>query len=278
MSFVRHLGLVLFFFVCALQSAQAARSVSAEDLIRKSGGDASIVELREAMRSGLEAVKAQGLPVDETFASAWNDAADAAFQPGKVLPRIAETLNGVFTQAEHDEIAAFYDSPLGARIVQFEKDGSSFKKQAEVTAYAQSLTSDPGKYASRMALYHQLDEAAGLTKISISIAMNMGIAIQAGMVAWGKLPMELSFDDIKREAEKQRPAISQQMAGALYASMAYIYKDVSQEDMLVYINFAKSPAGAKFMAAYFAAVDLALTEAGRDFGKRLAENFGRKPI
>ncbi|MDZ4789645.1 MAG: DUF2059 domain-containing protein [Hyphomicrobiales bacterium] len=278
MSFMRHFGLATLFLACALQTAQSAGDVSVEDLIKKSGGVASIAELPQAMRSGLEAVKAQGLPVDETFTSAWNDAADEAFQPAKVLPRIAETLNGVFTQAEHDEVAAFYDTPLGVRIVQFEKDGSSFQKQAEVTAYAQSLTSDPGKYASRMALYHQLDEAAGLTKISISLAMNMGVAIQAGMVASGKLPMELSFDDIKREAEKQRLAISQQMAGALYASMAYIYKDLSQEDMLVYINFAKSPAGAKFMAAYFAAVDLALTDASRDFGKRLAENFGRKPI
>ncbi len=278
MSFIRQLALSLILLAFAPHAAMSAEIISAEDLIKKSGGDASLADLQKAVRAGLETIKAQGLPVDEALSSAWNDAADDAFQPSKILPRMAETLTGVFSEPEQLEIAAFYDSPLGQRIVQFEKDGSSFEKQAEAIAYAQSLTSDPGKYASRMALYHQLDEAAGLTKISVSIAMNMGVAIQAGMVASGKVPMELSFDEIKREMEKQRMAVAQQIAGSLYAMMAYIYKDVTQEDMLAYINFAKSAAGSKFLSAYFAATDLALTDASRIFGKRLAENFGRKPI
>lgn len=263
--------------VAALAPA-VARAQTAEDLIRKSGGDVSLASLPQSLKAGLDALRAQGLPVDDNFASAWSDAADAIFKPEDIVAQVGRDLSGVFSGAEAREIAEFYDSELGRRVVAFESDGAKFEKQAEITAFAKELTRDAGKYAARLALYQQLDDAAGLTKISVAIAMNMGVAIQTGMIASGKLPMALTFEDIKREAEKQRFAISQQVANALYQSMAYIYRDVSEADMLTYINFTKSPAGQKFLGAYFAALDVALTDASRAFGKRLAENFGRNPI
>jgi hypothetical protein len=245
-------------------------------LIEKSGLAGQLKELPGAMQSSVGALRQQGAQVDAKFEKAWADAALAAYGPQKSLPIIDQGLQKLLTADDKKFLLKHYNSPLGRRITELEVKASQPAAQAEAQAYAQKLMADPSKHADRLAIYQAIDKAAGATTMVTEISLNVAIAMSIGMANATQGPKSPDTAAIKAQVEKQRPAMTQQIAGATLASMAYTYRDLQIQDLNAYLTFLNSPAAKKLNAGVGKLLNEALASQSQDFGKQLARNLGRK--
>lgn len=265
-------------FLISTCGAALAKDELATTVLEKSGAVESVRTLPEGIRAQVPALREQGMAIEPEFEIAWNEAALRSFQTEKIVPAMAATVSELLSETDLRQLVEFYDTPFAKRIVQFEIDGAHPNKQAAAKAYAETLATNPKEYAKRMALYKELDEAAGLTNLAINLSIKMAIAIQSGMMSSGKMPMQLTYEELKQAIEQQRPMLQQQATADIYAIMTYTYRDMTEAEMQSYIKFMQTTLGKKFFAAYTQAVDQALSDASREFGENVAKGLGRKPI
>jgi Uncharacterized protein conserved in bacteria (DUF2059) len=270
---------VLIFALCLTSStAFADNKLKNQELIEKSGLAAQLKELPGAMQASVGTLRQQGAQVDAKFEQAWGEAALAAYGPEKSLPIIDQGLQKLLAADDKKVLLTHFNSPLGRRLTELEVKASQPTAQAETQAYAQKLMADPSKHADRLALYQAIDQATGATTLVTEIAMNVAITMSIGMVNAMQGPKVVDTNAIRAEIEKQRFAMTQQIASGTLATMAYAYRDVKIQDLKAYLAFLNSPAAKKYNAGVGKLLNQALSIQSEDFGKRLAQNLGRKGV
>ncbi|WP_088348239.1 MULTISPECIES: DUF2059 domain-containing protein [Rhodomicrobium] len=261
----------------APNSAIAYSALQNQELIDKSGLAATLKELPGAMQSSVGAMRQQGMQIDQKFEKAWTDAARTAFGPEQSLAIIDQGLQKLLTPEDKAALLQHYNSPLGRRISALEVKAAQPGEQAKAQAYAQTLLADPGKNADRLALYRAIDKASGATATVTNISINIATAMTTGMASATPGP-KVDTGAIRAQIEKQRSAMSQKLAAATLASMAYTYRDLSAQDLTAYLAFLNSPAGKTLNAGVGTLLNQALALQSEDFGRQLAKNLGRKGV
>jgi hypothetical protein len=99
-----------------------------------------------------------------------------------------------------------------------------------------------------------------------------------GMASATEGPKNLDTAAIRAQVEKQRFAMTQQIASATLASMAYAYRDLQIQELNAYLTFLNSLAAKKLNAGVGKLLNETLALQSEDFGKRLARNLGRKGV
>jgi hypothetical protein len=269
---------ILIFALCLTPSAFAANPLQNKELIEKSGLAAQLKELPGAMKESVGALKQQGAKVDEKFEKAWGEAALAAYGPEKSMAIMDQGLQKLLTADEKKFLLAHFNSPLGRRITELEVKASQPGAQAEVQAFAQKLMADPSKHADRLALYQAIDKATGATTMVTDMSVTVAVAMSMGMVNAMQGPKVVDASAIRAEVEKQRLAMTQQIASGQLAVMAYAYRDLPIKDLNAYLKMLNAPAAKKFNAGVGKLLNEALAQQSQEFGKQLAQNLGRKGV
>lgn len=278
MQVLQRSAILIFALWLAPNSAFAGNPLQNQELFEKSGLAAQLKELPGAMQSSIETLRQQGARIDEKFEKAWTEAAPAAYAPEKSLTIIDQGLQKLLTAEDTKFLLAHYNSPLGRRITELEEQASQAEAQAEIQAYAQKLMADPSKHADRLALYQAIDKATGATTMVTEISMNITIAISIGMVSAMEGPKILDAGAIRAQVEKQRFAMTQQLASATLSVFAYAYRDLQIQDLNAYLTFLNAPAAKKFNMGVGKLLNEALALQSQEFGKQLAQNLGRKGV
>jgi len=278
MQILRRSAILIFALWLTPNNAFAANPLQNKELIEKSGLAGQLKELPGAMKASVEALRQQGAQIDGKFEKAWGEAALTAYGPEKSLPIIDQGLQKLLTADEKKFLLAHYNSPLGRRITELEVKASQPSAQAEIQAFAQKLMADPSKHADRLALYQAIDQTTGATTMVTEISMNVAIAMSMGMVNAMQGPKVVDTAAVRAEVEKQRFAMTQQIASGTLATMAYAYRDLSIKDLNAYLKVLNAPAAKKFNTGVGKLLNEALALQSEAFGKQLAQNLGRKGV
>lgn len=250
----------------ALASAVAhAGPASARDLLRRSGLEAQLTAVEGAVRVAiLERLRGES---DPRRLARVADAARRAFAGERLRTAVLRRLAGLDRRSAR-AARAFLDSPAGRRVTRAEVAASEPERLAADEDAGGA--GEPELPARRRALLERLERACAGGRTRLELDRRLSAAMLAGALAArpGLAPIVPPGDDSGRAP--QHAGLLDAYREAAWLDDARVYREVTDEDLARYVEFAESPAGARYQAAVRTAFLAALEEAGRLFGELLA--------
>jgi hypothetical protein len=192
----------------------------------------------------------------------WGAAITALFDPAtaraefdKGLALGAANLSG----AHLAEVMAFFQSPLGQRIVSLEVTTREALLDDTIEAAAQDVWADmqanplPAQ-TQRAGLLQDIVTANDLIETNIAAALNGNFAFYQGLIDAGAVG-GISADDMLADVWAAEPQVRADMQDWLFPFLAMAYAPLSDEDLQSYITFSQTAAGRALNGALFAAFD-----------------------
>ncbi len=274
---------ILCFAFTPFQMTHADDDAQIRELLQKSGIEAALDHLPAALILGNAEARERGL-TGEKFERALDEAAQTAYASEAVIGRMVEGFRKLLEPEEIQTLLRHYNSPLGQRVARMEADLASAASTDKLAYVREAIlretetATSSRRFQNRIALCQRLDEAAGTTDLSVSVAMHTMLALQSAKLKAGVVHNKISIDELKSKLEKTRPLLRQQVSQENLISFLYAYRDLSTDDLRLYLEFARSPAGKKLMFAFNATLDAALTERAGVFSDELMKNLTSLPL
>jgi hypothetical protein len=241
----------------------------AEQLLRKSGTWVQLADIGLQVRAGTEqagVMAGQALSAD--VQERLGNAAEAAYAPARLRELMLAAVAADLSPADAVPLLAWYNSPLGKKIVALEEvpfdpnvDPATLL-QAKTQAYAQASR-------VRQAALKRLSTVIHAAEFNANITVGVMLGVQQGFM--GALPDEPGPSLAERRAsiESLLPQLVKMMEMPLLATYARMYRSLGDAEFTKYINFLSSPAGQRFNTLLMQAMDKAMTECARDLGRQL---------
>ena len=112
-------------------------------------------------------------------------------------------------------------------------------------------------------------EALSAEATGLAMAMNLNRALLGGMSASGRLPYQLSTEQIDALINGQRRIMQSAIRQQMLVSMAYTYQTLSDGELQRYVEFLKTDAGQRFYVEMLVATEAVISDRAHDFGQAL---------
>jgi len=259
---------------CVVFSASAART---DELMQKSGLNAQIGQFEKLVLRGVEEGIAdsvqnrRGKDLTPDERAQLRSIVSSSFNAQRLRGEVRASLGKTLSPADEAAVLTWLDTDLGRRIAAIDV------KYAEITVtmperqlVSQVADARKGLTEERVALLRRLGSALALGEASTRTVTNILTSIMYGVMS----SLDLSVADvdlIKRGLEARRDNIAHAMRQGAVARYAHQYKALEDDDLERFVNFVESPAGLKFYDATAAALEQAISQASRDFGKQFGD-------
>lgn len=179
-------------------------------------------------------------------------------------------VSGVAERLSADDVGAidaWYDSPVGTKMLRLEADAAKGDSVAALRDGAAMLRMLPG------ARVNALSELLSATRASdfvteLSIDMSVGAA---HAVASATSPTPPPVSALRESANRERAQIEKSVSDSLLAAYAKTYEKASDAELAAYRDFMLSRAGKSLSSAVIAAFSRALTVRTADIARVLSE-------
>lgn len=247
----------------AVTPNQQAPEVLIEQALEITGTLKGVDRLQEQL-SAKESLAAMNDKVGPEVGEAVTKALLDAFSPEAMRKRMREVFKADYNEAYLRAMIAAAGAPEMQKLIHLE--AGSQPKPEDVMAFMRQIQSKPLPPA-RLQLLQRLDAAAGISHQTTEIALLTAKSMMQGMsAASGK-----SMTDVDAQIERSRAQMGEQMRGAIQISLAYLYRDVGDQDLANYAALYESPHGAWFMGKVYQALREELQAGSKRFGARLPE-------
>ncbi len=170
------------------------------------------------------------------------------FDPQGMENRARSRLAVSLTDSAHEQAMAFYDSPLGRRIVALETRATAPESVRAMQQGIPRQQIDPERYT----LLRQLGSTLPALEIGVEVSMALAnLATDSANELLGGL-FQVPVDLVSTRREN----IRNQMLPDLPNTLAYVYRDLSDQELEHYLQWSQSAAGvATYQAMELAAKD-----------------------
>lgn len=251
-----------------------ASEFTPQALIEKSGLGIHLDFIPKSLKIGIEHAMKNGvlkLSVEQIRQA--HAAFEHAYAPSKLRAAVAERIPARITPEQGSRIITFLESPLGRRVVERENRLAQPEIQSEIQQNAAKIIADAGKNASRLALYASLVDAMDSTRHGVDIYIGSALATNAAILATlPDTPERPTLEEIRKNLDAQRLAITATMSQTLLSNTAYAYQDLSEAELNDYLQFALSPEGKVYFQELGNILSEVLVMCAYDAGKFSAEN------
>jgi hypothetical protein len=209
--------------------------------------------LTEEQLAAVDAAAARGFRIDVFEAPA--------------LSALAQNLDA----AGIPKIEAFLQSDLGKRMVA-DDIASATMGEANIDKVMSGEISIP-LTAKRAALVDKLERATRSTESTVDIFLGMGRAVAVGTAIGSGLDQKSVAERAQKSGEASRAGLEHDMRVPMRRFLAYSYRDLSDADLKHVLAFLESPAGARYVTAYNAAMGAGYDAMGKRTGEQLGESL-----
>lgn len=248
MALMRRLAVAVISTLLLVPTIQAeeATILAPGDMIALIGLDQNVMALRSQIKGSL---RASGQIKDEAFLTYWESLSDTMFDAKDLIDQVAKGIEGRFTATEQASIRDFFTSELGLRMTEVENAAivdSLAEREAEI-AKGRDLVSEAGE--TRLALLAKMAAITG-TETSKAASRQAFRALMLGVYVSQNRGGDIAipWDEIDTQLDAIIPVIEKMAAEARVPISAYVYRDVSDEDLATYLAFFDSEVGRKFFA------------------------------
>lgn len=263
-------ALGMLFWLVVVVPATAEEEMNIEEILEHTGiltqyREMSIIVERTA--DELAAVSA-----DQNFKKDFLNASREVFNPDEMISECIAIFKARFPVEFSVPISQFLRTPLGERINETELYASSTVNKDIVESVGGDIFSIlPEEDPERLHLYERMINDLGFQEHGEALALNMGYAMLVGVFASGKGPVTIPHDQIKFLLEAGRSEMSREIEKKIMVNTAFAYRDISLQEMEIYLTFLQTEAAEKFYEILFFSFNKILSERAQKFGERLTE-------
>lgn len=226
------------------------------DVLREDG-IAQAEELRETM-----------LP--QTVGADWEAAVEKIYDLRPLRARFNRALRVELAAdpALTAEIAAFFDSDLGQRVLTLEIEARrafmdvAREEAARVAADTPETARDP-----KWRLIARLIEAGDLLESNVAGGLSGSLAFQLGLQSTGAAGPSVPDDQLAAEVWGQEEQVRSDVSAWLKAYFGLAYSPLTEAELETYVDFLESPAGQRYSRALFVAFEATFRPVSRDLGR-----------
>jgi hypothetical protein len=190
----------------------------------------------------------------------------SAFATDHLMTIFEKFLADSVTDKTLTDVLSWYRSPLGKKIALAELNAQGAAKTPEMQRFAATLTSNPPS-SNRMRLVHGLEEQTQAAVRTGNALLAIVMAVHKGMTAAGIRipPPPPDFEDFFRTQ------VTAPLRQGMTVWMLYAYRSVSENELLSYQAFMKTPSAVAFNDSIWNAMTASFSEGAQQFGKLVAE-------
>lgn len=199
----------------------------------------------------------------------WAAEVSALYDTDKMVLVVERELSASLAEVELEPILAFYESPLGQRILTGEiKAREDFLNLATEDAARADFAKAQIETDPRWQQIESYIVANDLIEYNVIGAMNSSFMFYRGLTHGGLL--EMTESDMLAEAWATEEQTRQDTREWMFAYLGAAYADLSVDELGAYTSFAKATAGQELNRALFAGYDRMYAELSLALGVAIA--------
>lgn len=253
--------------VTMLASGMANAAPNAQQVLAASPVDDIVARYPAMMSQGIrEGVKQSG-QVPPMVAETLGHIVSSSFRAEDIERRIVTELDENLSGAQLTAVRDWYETPVGRKISEAEIAASAPDSWQDVRAQAPALNKQyQGTQRARM--FDRFDRASRATES----AVDTSIAVQLGMAtAMAALSTDsVHYEKLRQRIEGQRSMLRGVMEQQVYDSYLYTYRNISNQELELYLDFLESDAGSAFSRVVTSSIQQAITEPVESIGKQMS--------
>lgn len=261
----------VFLFVFSFQAVAAQSSQAVQELYVKSGMKDQLAQMAPAMDMGFQQVaQTKGKDIDQKMMSSIRTAMMDAYAPQNLEKDALGHISKNLKKKDINKVMGWLESDLGKKITQLEKDASTPQAQQQLMAYAQSLQkTQPSE--QRIGQVVLLMNATKAAESATEIALGTQKAVMSAMFSSMPQAEAGMTQMIIGQLEAQRPKLLESMQNQVLVTFLFTYRSLTDKELGQYVGFASTKSGRKYHKVMMEALTLALSNAGTQLGKNMAE-------
>ena len=265
--------------VCGLWLARAAPAQAeladaeqAEELYRLSGMERLFDGLEDQITGQLAEGPGEAAP--DPIESRLVAAARASFDTASIRAGVVASLAQNMEPEAAEKARSWLSSDTGRRITGLEEAAALPEARDEIEAYTRSVAGDPP--AERLALLTRLEAATGTLDLALAVVRTMGLATAQAIPQMPGAGLPQGAPDPGQEFisrfESMLPSLRNMLGQQLLVMHLYTYRDLSDAELVSYIEHLESGEGQDYYAAFNQAILDSLDSATSRFRKAVAES------
>lgn len=197
-----------------------------------------------------------------------------AFRPDRLREDITTLVAQKLIREDMQAAVRWLETEAGRRVTLAEELGSAVQDEARFAAYVEALKNRPLS-AERSGLIEEVISAAGAVGTAAATQQAIALGIARGLDALRPEEKRLGEAAIRGRLRQAMPPerLRSGLARQLSMLFAYVYRDVSDDDLRAYARFLNSSAGKRYQYGMNAAFMEGLERASQ----RVGELAGPKP-
>ncbi|MFY0691480.1 MAG: DUF2059 domain-containing protein [Paracoccaceae bacterium] len=227
----------------------------------------------EILRSeGIEAGEEMTEDGSVSTSPAWTRRLEGIYAIDKMEAAFRYGLESAGDLQEAEAALAFFESPLGARIVEIELEArgalNDTDLEEEVRTRVEKMRADKD---ARIGLYETFVEVNNLIDSNVMGALNANLAFYQGMATTPSFEDGLPEEFMLSTIWDQEPEIRDNMKDWTMNFSALAYSTLSEDEMQDYIDISRTSAGQKLNSALFSGFDQMFEMQSFELGRATAE-------
>lgn len=259
-------------------SAFADSSRHVDELLHKSGIWKQAADFPTQLRAGAAQARAQEkasgkVAMTDAEYDRFVAAMARAFSADRFRRTVGREIERNLSAADEAAMLKFLSSDLGTRATHAEEEmGPAMAGEGAQQRLETHFTKVPGARVTKLARLmraFKAGESAASTMINVASAIAYGAAVAAPNGD------ERVARQMRKEFEAQRAPVTEAMSRQLTKVAAYVYRDLSDDDLDRYTEFAQTPPATRFTDVTIKAMDIAFQEGGLELGRYLGREAAK---
>ncbi|WP_281856504.1 hypothetical protein [Litoreibacter halocynthiae] len=257
----------------ALMISAAAVSAQSASMLDRYFTALDMETVFEVLRDeGVTAGQDMSGPEGVSPSPAWTARLERIYEPKKAKQFFLEGMASIDDLEASEEALAFFETELGARIVQIEIEArKTLNEEGGEDAAAKNVATirkeDPALYL----MYQEFIKVNDLVESNVAGALNSNLAFYRGMATSESYAEGLSESFMLNSVWEQEPEIRQEMEEWTINFSSVAYSGLTKAELQRYIDISETPAGQRLNSVLFAGFDKMFEQQSYELGRATAE-------
>ncbi|MBE0486879.1 DUF2059 domain-containing protein [Marinobacter sp.] len=256
-----------------LFSGAVYASPDAREVLTASPIDDIVGQYPAMMSQGIRDGLKQSGQVPPMVADTIGYVVSSSYRAEDIERKLVSDLEASMTSKQLEQVHGWYQTPVAQRIAQAEIAASAPAAWADMRSRAGALN-EANKGSSREKLFDRFDRASRATESAVDTTIAVQLGLATAMAALSS--NSVHYEKIQNRLDNQRPMLQGMVGQQVYDSYLFTYRDISLQEMNLYLDFLESDAGGTFTQVVTSSIQESITAPIENIGIQLARfmSFG----
>ncbi len=217
--------------------AVAADRETSREFLETTGFDVAITSMQQTAMNGPGIAGAD----PDAFGSEWVRLAEEVFDPDAMIEQTLDMMEAIMPQDLVDHGIAFYESPLGTRLVAAENAAQNMDHERQLAEGEMIVTRLVEENPARIKEFRLMTEAIGGAESSVKAVIEIQVRYLMSAMAAGASDIRFSEDELREMLSAQAPRIRETVETSSVLGSAYVYQDFSDAEVVAYREALQEP-------------------------------------